>query len=163
MSKHFADDWYFGYAPMPVLEFDDNGEKIKLIDSRNVVGRFRDSRTDPRNGEVIDGPASRAARKAVYKCVPILETKSLKTANGAGSDVTATQIRFDEDFAEASMAAVARFKEAWDAYQAVRKSSVTAEEAGVLGTVAPAPKAARPRKQKPHQAENVVPLKAETA
>jgi len=178
----YEDDWFYGYAPTEVLELQGEGDtRTRLVDSKNVVGRFRDSRTEGGNGEVIDGDASRKARHPVYRCVTILETKNLKTASStssAGSDVSVYQMRFDDDFREKSVENLRRFEEAWHAYQAIRKAPVTEDEAAVLAGLfpqasqAPAPAPARkPRKPRSPKAqaqslaasENVVELPSKTA
>ncbi len=151
----YEDDWHYGYAPREELEFISDAEhRVKHVDSRNVVGRFRDH-------EVIEGPASRESRKPVFKLRPLLETRAIRTAHGAGTDICGLDIRFDEEFADKSRSAVERFPSAWEAYQAKRKAPVTEGEREVLGTPEPVQKPKRPRKAKP--AENVVPLKAASA
>jgi hypothetical protein len=155
-SAHYEDGWFYGYAPREELDFvSDEQHLVRYVNSKNVVGRFRDH-------EVIDIPASRAAKKSIYKKAIVLESRSLRTAQGAGSDIAGHAIRFDDAHVAASVAAIERFPEAWADYQAKRKTPVSDEEREALADVAtlpvPAPKPKRERRKKP--AENVVPLKA---
>lgn len=156
MNAKFDEDWFYGYAPRDEVEFVSESEhRVNKVDSRNVVGRFRDV-------EVLDGPASRSARRSVYTLGIVLETRALRTANGGGTDISGQPIRFDHEFAFKSIASVLRFKAAWEAYSTTRKAPVSNDEAEALADhfQAPAPKQA-PKARKPRAgrtAENVVPL-----
>ncbi len=164
-SAEYGEGWFFGYAPV----LNDEGE---FVDSRNVIGRFRDH-------DKIDGPASRAARKAIYRKTTILERRPLMNASGFESKESDCQpIRWEDEYLEASIEAIRRFPEAWAAYQAQRQAEVSeAEREAVIEAFGEAPAVRKPApakkpaaKKKPAKAakpaskpENVVPLKSEVA
>lgn len=153
----YEDGWFYGYAPTSQLDAD--GRNVK-VDSRNVIGRFRDH-------EIVDVEASRKARKRVTRKFPLLETRSLRTAmGGAGSDVSARVIRFDDAYVDASLSEIERFMDAWAAYLKTRKAPISDDEAEVIrerpDLKALYPKAKKPRKTKAkaedEAPENVVKL-----
>lgn len=156
-QNEYGEGWFYGYSPVyEIGEIDDDGNtRGRMRDTRNVIGRFSDH-------QIIDGVASREARKAIYKPSIILEMKTLRASapGGAsqGTDVAAVAIRFDPSYLNETLENIKRFSDAWIAYQETRKAPVTDEErAGLeeIGIKAKAPK--KPRK--PRQPKNVVELK----
>lgn len=127
MSDNEYEDsgWFYGYAPTEQL--DDKGKTI-YVDSRNVVGRFVDSK-------IINVPKSEKAEEAVYDSCIILETRLLTNAfKGNSQDIAAQIIRFSGPYKKFSVEATKRFKEAWTAYNEIRKTLVTKEEHVAVGT-----------------------------
>ncbi len=118
-KNHHGDGFYYGYSPSEGL--DDNGKPI-LIDTKNVIGRFKDH-------QIVDGVASKEQKKRVYKPAILLETKLLQNSFGQDLDTSSHSIRFGTmSQREASAAHIERFPEAWEQYQAERKCPISEDE-----------------------------------
>jgi hypothetical protein len=152
MKNEYEDGWFYGYSPAPELEFiDEDTHRVRFRDSRNVVGRFI-------NHEVVDGVASREARKTVMKPAVVLEMRNLRVPSGTGSsqgtDIATHVIRFDEAYEQESISMIERFPDAWAAFQGVRKSAVSDEERAALSAAGIEQPDRKPTKRKPKPKPN---------
>jgi len=162
-QNEHGEGWFYGYSPVAELDFiDDDTHRVRNRDSKNVIGRFIDH-------DIIDGVASREAKKAVFRPRILLEMKNLRVPSGTGqsqgTDVATSAIRFDQAYKSLSIEAIQRFPEAWKAYQDERKTPVTDEEREALEDAGIEVKAVRkPRKPRAKKnPENVVDLKKASA
>lgn len=150
------DEWFFA-----------ENSKIRDADGRpvghpNVSGRFEDY-------QVVDGAASKAQRKNVYRTGIILYSKIHVGSNGAVSnEMTGRVLDFVAYPEEAANEAILRFPDAWKAYQKYRTAPPQEGEYELLmeihmeDTVKKV--VAKKRGPKPKTADNkVVPLKSEVA
>lgn len=114
--------WYV--AKEDLRRFDPEGPYTP----RNVTGRFEDH-------AVIDGPASRTARKSVYKRAIILFEKAERNADGGVSlDISPKTLRFDA-YPEEAQEAIRRFPEAWHDYLLRRTVPVQTGEQEVIENI----------------------------
>lgn len=144
-------EWYFA-----------NDSRVRDADNKptgepNVTGRFEDY-------PVIDGPASKAARKNVYRTGILLKSRVSVSSMGTASTEEAGKVLEFDHYPEEAQAAIKRFPEAWTAYQKYRKAPLQAGEAEVLEDMGLRDTVKkRGPKAKTSNTAKVVPIKSEVA
>jgi hypothetical protein len=146
--------WYLS-ADSKALDADN-----KATGEPNVAARFEDHK-------VLDGEASRKARKNVYRPAIVLKTRIIINVMGFPSSDVAGRVMKFEGYPDEAAEALKRYPEAWRNYQAYRTAPIQPGEreivAAIFGEpVEPVePKAKRgPKPKAAQQPENVVQLKA---
>lgn len=114
--------------------FDAEDSKIRNAEGNpvgipNVSGRFEDFK-------IVDGPASKAARKNVYRIGVVLYSRIHVSSNGSVSNEKTGYILdfrpYPDGLAEEAAARIQRFPDAWRAYQRYRKAPLQDGESEVL-------------------------------
>lgn len=119
----YEEGWFYGYSPELVLAnvLEDGATRYVERDTKNVIGRFCDI-------DYIDVIASKAAKRACYKKVTVLETRILSGADGRGADTAITRMRFFRPYTDESLECIKRFRSAWNHYQSHRQTPVLEDE-----------------------------------